>query len=113
LGWVEEKDLPYIFNKAEVFIFPSFYEGFGIPIIQAMACGVPVLSSDIEVLHEVAQEAALFFDHFNPTDLAKKMEKIINNQELKTNLINKGLLRSQNFSWKKCAEETLAELTNL
>ncbi len=113
LGWVDEEDLAYIFNKAEVFIFPSLYEGFGIPVIQAMACGAPVLLSDIEVLREVAQEAALFFDCHNSSELSQKMELIQNDKKLKNDLIARGLLRCQNFSWKKCAKETLDVINNL
>lgn len=113
LGWVEENDLPYIFNKAKAFIFPSLYEGFGIPVIQAMACGTPVLSSDIEVLQEVAQDCALFFDRFSPVDLAYKIEEILSDKELRQNLITKGLSHSKNFSWEKCARETLEEINSL
>ncbi len=113
LGWVEEDDLPCIFNKANVFIFPSLYEGFGIPVIQAMACGVPVLSSDIDVLMEVAHDCALFFDRFNPIDMARKLEEILFDKELRQNLISKGLSHSKNFSWEKCARETLEEINSL
>lgn len=113
LGWVEEEDLPYIFNKAEIFIFPSLYEGFGIPVIQAMACGAPVLLSNIDVLQEVAQDAALFFDCHNSADLAQKIELIQKDKDLKKDLVEKGLLRCQNFSWKKCAQETLDIINNL
>jgi glycosyltransferase involved in cell wall biosynthesis len=113
LGWVEENDLPYIFNKARLFIFPSLYEGFGIPVIQAMACGIPVLASDIAVLQEVAQDSALFFDRFSPIDMAYKIEEILSNKELRQNLISKGLSHSKNFSWEKCAQETLEEINSL
>lgn len=113
LGWVEELDLPFIFNKAQIFVFPSLYEGFGIPVLQAMACGTPVLLSDIEVLQEVAQDSALFFDRFDPLDLAKKIEEILNNQSERENLIAKGLEHAKKFSWKKCAQETLEEINSL
>ncbi len=113
LGWVEEDDLPYIFNKARAFVLPSLYEGFGIPVLQAMACGTPTLISDIEVLHEVAQDSALFFDRFSPVDLSEKIEVILNNEELRQVLIAKGLIRAKNFSWEKCAKETLSEINNL
>lgn len=113
LGWVEEADLPYIFGSAEAFIFPSLYEGFGIPVLQAMACGTPVVLSDIKVLHEVAQDSALFFDRLNPYDLAQKIKDIIENKALREDLIKKGSHRSSNFSWRKCAEDTLRELNSL
>ena len=107
LGWTEEQDLPYIFNKARAFVFPSFYEGFGIPILQSMACGAPVLLSDIEVFREVAQDSALFFDHLDPVDIALKMDKIINEPDLRKKISERGLIRASEFSWKKCAQETL------
>lgn len=113
LGWVEEEDLPYIFNKADAFIFPSLYEGFGIPVIQAMACGTPTILSNIDVLYEIAKDQALFFDRFDPIDLAKKIQQLLNDQELRNNLIIKGLEYSKNFSWEKCAQETLAEINSL
>jgi glycosyltransferase involved in cell wall biosynthesis len=113
LGWVEELDLPYIFNKAKAFVFPSFYEGFGIPVIQAMACGTPVLASDIEVLHEVASEAALFFDPKNEEDMADKMRMISVDSDLRNDLKIKGIKRSKSFSWRKCAEETLKEINSI
>ncbi len=113
LGWVEEEDLPYIFNRAEAFIFPSFYEGFGIPTLQAMACASPLILSDIEVLHEVAGDAALFFNPHNADDLARKMNIIARDEAVRQDLIEKGLLRVKNFSWEKCAQETLKVLNNL
>lgn len=113
LGWVEEEDLPVFFNEARVFIFPSFYEGFGIPVIQAMACKTPVLLSDIEVLHEVSDNLALFFDKNNPSDLAEKLREINNNSDFRQNLIDRGFAHANKFSFKKCAQETLTELTNM
>ena len=113
LGWVDEKDLASIFNQAEIFIFPSLHEGFGIPVIQAMACNTPVIASDIPVLKEVAQEAALFFSCHDSGDLAEKIEKIQNDLILKEELRKKGLAHSQNFSWVKCAQETLNVIKSL
>jgi glycosyltransferase involved in cell wall biosynthesis len=113
LGWVEEEDLPYIFNKAEAFIFPSLYEGFGIPVLQAMASGLPVLSSDLEVLKEVSGDSVLFFNRLDPVDLASKMKKIIKDDNLKEKLKFKGLRKSETFSWRKCAQETLKEIESL
>ena len=110
LGWVEERDMPYIFSGAEAFIFPSLYEGFGIPILQAMACGVPVIASDIEVLREVGGESPLFFNPFSEDDLCDKMELLIRDKDGVKKMIEDGLLRSKNFSWEKCAKETLKEI---
>ncbi|MFA6416984.1 MAG: glycosyltransferase family 1 protein [Patescibacteria group bacterium] len=109
-GWVAEEDMPCIFNGASAFIFPSKHEGFGIPILQAMACGLPVACSDIPVFKEVAADAVLYFNHEDKKAIAEAMAKIINNRELHQELIKKGLERAQNFSWQKCAEETLKEI---
>jgi glycosyltransferase involved in cell wall biosynthesis len=110
-GWVEEEDMPYIFNGATAFIFPSKHEGFGIPILQAMACGVPTLISDIPVFREVAQDAALYFNHKDKSAIAEAMAKLVSDKELREKLVSKGLKRAKNFSWKKCAQKTLQELT--
>lgn len=109
LGWVDESDMPYIFNLAKIFVFPSLYEGFGIPILQAMSCGTPVLLSDLEVFLEVAgKDNAIFFDRFCVSDLAKKMEEINNDENLRQTLIKNGKEHVKNFSFRKCAAETLA-----
>ena len=113
LGWVEEEDLAAIFNQAEIFIFPSLHEGFGIPVIQAMACNTPVLASDIPALKEVAQEAALFFSCRDTSDLFEKIKKLENSPDLKKELKRRGLEHSQNFSWEKCAQETLEVIKSL
>lgn len=112
-GWVDEEDLPYLFNGASAFIFPSKHEGFGIPILQAMACGVPVAASDIPVFKEVAGDAILYFNHQDKKAMAEAMAEIINNVELHKELTEKGLERVKNFSWKRCAEETLKEILNV
>lgn len=113
LGWVEEKDMPYIFNGAKAFIFPSLHEGFGIPILQSMACGVPVIASDISVLKEVGGESPLFFNPKNAEDLCSKMELVVSDEKKVAEMIKLGFLRAENFSWKKCAEETLKEIKSL
>ena len=112
-GWVEEEDLPYIYSGAQAFIFPSKYEGFGIPIIQAMACGVPIICSNIPVLKEVAGEAAMFFNPDDKRDIAKAMVEIASNKKLRQELIIKGNKRVKEFSWEKCAQATLKEINNL
>ena len=112
-GWVEEEDLPYIYSGAKTFIFPSKYEGFGIPIIQAMACGVPVVASNIPVLKEIAGEAAIFFDPNDKKNMAKVMTEVANNKELREKLIKNGYKRVKDFSWEKSAEVTLKEINGL
>lgn len=112
-GWVEEADMPYIFSGATAFIFPTKHEGFGIPLIQALACGLPSAASDIPVLREVAGEAALFFNHYDKKQIAEAMYQVASNPDLRLELRSKGLERDKQFSWKKCARETLVELEGM
>jgi glycosyltransferase involved in cell wall biosynthesis len=109
-GWVEEADLPFIFAAASAFIFPTRYEGFGIPILQSLACGLPTAVSDIEVLHEVAGDSVLYFDYNNVTSIAEAMERIISDQDLRSKLRFSGLEAVRQFDFEKCARETLAVL---
>ena len=113
LGWVEEGDMPYIYNAASAFVFPTHYEGFGIPVIQAMACGVPSAVSDIPVLHEVTDDCALFFNKDNKNDIAEKLFTILSDDNVKQKLISTGYNRAAMFSWKKCAAETLAVIEKM
>lgn len=109
-GWVREEDLPYIFQGASAFVFPSKHEGFGIPVLQSLACGVPTLVSDLPVLREIAGDAVVYFDQNDPRSIAQAMAKAIEDQESRRTLIARGLARVENFSWEKCARETLKEL---
>lgn len=111
-GWVDEIDLPLIFNGASSFVFPSRHEGFGIPVIQAMACGIPVIVSDIPVLREIAEQAALYFDVNNKDALVQAMARSINDQNLRSDLKLAGIKQAANFSWEKCARETMAVLVS-
>ncbi len=111
-GWVDEADLPYIFSAAKAFIFPTRYEGFGIPVLQAMACGVPCAISDIEVLKEVAGDAALYFDRDDTFAMAEAIHLVAGDENIRQELVAKGLERVDNFSFEKCARETLAVLEN-
>ncbi len=112
-GWVEEVDLPYIYNGAESFVFPSKYEGFGIPILQSFGCGLPVTASYITSLREVGGDAVLYFDPNDSDSIAKAMLEINCNQELREKLINKGMARVNNFSWEKTAINTLKIINEL
>jgi glycosyltransferase involved in cell wall biosynthesis len=112
-GWVEENDLSYIYSAASVFIFPSKYEGFGIPLLQAMSCEVPIAASSIPVLREVAAGAVYFFDPDNIKSIEDSLVKLVKNEELRVKLINRGIERVKDFSWEKCARETLNEINSL
>ncbi len=112
-GWVEEKDLPYIYNAASAFIFPSKHEGFGIPVLESMACGLPTIVSNLDVLKEIAADSVLYFNQDDKHSIAAAMAKIINDKALREELREKGLRQTKNFSWRKCAEETLKVIENL
>jgi len=106
-GWIEESHLPFIFKGGDAFVFPSKYEGFGIPLLQAMAAGTPIVASNVASIPEIAGDAALYFNPDDAFDMAEKIAKIIQNEETKQSLIKAGITRSQNFSWDNCAKATL------
>lgn len=108
LDYVPETDLPALMNSAEVFAYPSFYEGFGLPILEAMQCGTPVVTSSVSSLPEVGGDAILYANPNFESDLADKLYLIISDPELKKQLSERGIERSKLFSWKKCAEDTLS-----
>ncbi len=109
-GWISEADLPYLYNRAQAFVFPSRHEGFGIPVIQALACGLPTAVSDLPVMREVAGEAVIYFDKDNKEEMAEKLFQLLSDQELRDKLRLAGLEQAQQFSWEKCAAETLKVL---
>jgi glycosyltransferase involved in cell wall biosynthesis len=105
-GWVGKQDLPHLMNGAAVFVFPSFYEGFGIPILEAMACGTPVVASGIPALREVAGEAAYLVDPYSPENMAEGINRVLTDDHLREDLKIRGLDRARQFSWARCARET-------
>lgn len=107
LGYVEGDDLRKVFEGSEFFIMPSLYEGFGMTVLEAMACKKPCLVSNIATLKEVAGNGAEYVDPMNTKEIAKKMNEMIVNENKRALLIKNGVLRAQEFSWEKCAKETL------
>jgi glycosyltransferase involved in cell wall biosynthesis len=107
IGYVPLEDLPFLYNASECFIFPSLYEGFGIPILEAMRCGVPVITSNVSSLPEIGQDAALYVDPYSEEDIARQMRRLIENKELNDALVKKGFDRANKFSWERMAQETL------
>jgi glycosyltransferase involved in cell wall biosynthesis len=107
LGYVEDKDLPLLYSASIAFIYPSLYEGFGLPVLQAMAAGTPVITTKLSSIPEVAGNAALYIDPNDPLSLAQTMEGIISNNTLRLSLIDAGRKQASLFSWKRTANETL------
>ena len=100
-GFLDEKDINCIYNNALFFVFPSLYEGFGLPVLEAMQCGVPVISSNKSSMPEVYGDAALPIDPENKDDLMEAIEKLYYDENLRKNLSEKGLVRSKSFDWGK------------
>lgn len=98
--------LAYLYQKATAFVFPSIYEGFGIPILESFACRCPLICSKTSSLPEVAGDAAIYFDPTDKLSMLNSIQKVIYNDELKKQLINKGIERVKKFTWKKTAEKT-------
>jgi len=109
-GWISDEDLPVWLNSADLFAFPSIFEGFGIPVLEAMACGCPVICSNTTSLPEVAGDSALMVDPQKTEEIVESLEKVLFNSDVAANLKKKGLERVKDFSWEKCAKETLREL---
>lgn len=112
-GWVAEEDLPHIFARAEAFIFPSNYEGFGIPLLQAMATQTPITASNIASIPEIVEDAAILFDPKSSQDMSKALSRVLFDQTLREQLVEHGSKRVSHFSWKKAAEETLEVFNRL
>ena len=106
-GYVDEETLACLYSNALALVFPSLYEGFGLPVLEAMACGCPVICSDAASLPEVAGDAALFIDPYEVDGLTAAMDKLVNDSTLRSDLRHKGFERVAQFSWKRAAEETL------
>lgn len=104
----DSADLSAIYAGAKLFVFPSLYEGFGLPPLEAMAAGCPVVCSNAASLPEVVGNCALLFDPRRPTELQMQIEKILANPELREDLINRGKKRAAEFTWKRTAEKTFA-----
>ncbi|SHE99822.1 Glycosyl transferases group 1 [Caldanaerobius fijiensis DSM 17918] len=102
-----EKELVFLYNAADLFVFPSLYEGFGLVIIEAMACGLPVLTSNRGATSEIAGDAAVLVNPLNPEEIAYKMAEILTNKELINILREKSLKRAAQFSWRKTAKQTM------
>ncbi|MBI4713818.1 glycosyltransferase family 4 protein [Candidatus Uhrbacteria bacterium] len=113
IGFVSDEEVSALMNSATAFLFPSWYEGFGIPNLEAIACGTALLTSDIPVHHEVAGDSSIFISPKDPELWAKQMTRLVADPQIKEKLIEKGSIRAQEFSWEKTAKQTLEVLRSL
>lgn len=108
LGYVPEADLPGLTAGATAFVYPSLYEGFGLPVAQAMASSVPVITSNLSSLPEIAGEGALLIDPRSATEIATALDRLLSNLTLQDQIGSAARARAQRFSWEACAEQSLA-----
>ncbi|RPI04744.1 MAG: glycosyltransferase family 1 protein [Ignavibacteriae bacterium] len=106
LGYVPEKELPLLYQASTMFLFPSRYEGFGLPVLQAMAAGTPVITTKLSSIPEVAGDAALYIHPDNPVELARAITEIFSNHALRSSLVASGMKRAGTFSWERTVNET-------
>ncbi|MBU0531818.1 glycosyltransferase family 4 protein [Patescibacteria group bacterium] len=110
LGYVPAEHRPALYRGASAFIFPSIYEGFGLPVLEAMACGTPVITSHTSSLPEITQNAAMLINPYNANDIAEALSQLLASSELQTELTEQGLARAAEFDWTKTAKSTLKVL---
>ena len=113
LDSVEDDDLVLFYNFAEMFVFPSYYEGFGLPPLEAMACGTPVISSYATSLKEVLGDSALYINPYSIQEIAQRIQELLNYQQLRSSLIEKGKIHVQEFSPKKFAANLYREIEGI
>jgi glycosyltransferase involved in cell wall biosynthesis len=109
-GWIDQADLPAVYSLADLYLYPSNLEAFPIPLTEAMACGTPILTSNVNGLKEIAGDAALLMDPSDTESITNGISLILGDSGLRETLSCRGLERSSLFSWKRCAESTLALL---
>lgn len=107
INYVDAEDKVYLYNLAEIFIFPSFYEGFGFPPLEAAACGAPVIASNTSSLSEILDNAAILVDPYKIDEIAQAMTELIRDEKLREQLSSAGLKKAKQYDWKKTAQEVL------
>jgi len=112
LGFVADEELPALYRDATLFAFPSLYEGFGLPVLEAMACGTPVVCSNRSSLPEVAGDAALLVDPEDVVELSAAMDRVLEDPELRATMIDRGLAQATRFTWKRSARQLLDVITS-
>lgn len=112
LGFVDDNTKSWLYKNASLFILPSLYEGFGLPLLEAMSYGCPVITSDTSSLPEIGGNACYYFNPKSVSDMTQAMDRVLNDKILRANLIQNGFKRIENFSWTTCAKETLKIIIN-
>lgn len=110
VGYVSDAELRALYEHATGFVHPAYYEGFGLPPLEAMMCGCPVVTSEAASLPEVCGAAALYFDPHNPIDIAAKIQQLMQDEQLRRSLSQQGRERVRSFTWRKCAEAVLKRI---
>ena len=105
LGYITDEELAKVYNLASCFVFPSFYEGFGLPPLEAMACGTPVVTSNLTSMPEVCGDAVVYCNPYEVNDIKEKIELVLEDADLQEQMIKKGLKRSKEFSWEKSSNQ--------
>jgi glycosyltransferase involved in cell wall biosynthesis len=106
-GYVDDADVAALYSGASALLFPTLHEGFGFTVLEAMRCGTPVITSATSALPEVAGDAALLVNPRDVDEIAQAIERVLSDQGLRTDLISRGYVQAQEFTWKRAAEQTL------
>jgi len=106
-GYIEDEELPHLYSAADLFVFPSLYEGFGLPALEAMACGVPVITSNSSSLPEIVGDAGIMINPYKYEELSEAITRVLSDEELRKKMKEKSLKRSKKFSWEQTAQQTL------
>lgn len=106
-GYIDDEDLPHIYGMSKLFLFPSLSEGFGMPAIEAMACGTPVITSKISSMPEIAADAAILVDPLSAPSISEALTSLLTNEDLRNEKIQDGLINAKRFSWTRCAESVI------
>jgi glycosyltransferase involved in cell wall biosynthesis len=112
-GWVSQEELPALYSLADVFVFPSLYEGFGIPLLEAMACACPIVTASVGSPPEVTDGAAVLVDPRDVEAIAEAVLRVVSEPALRARLVERGLERAHAFTWERCARQTLDVLESL
>lgn len=113
LGYVPDENLPTLYSKAQAFVFPSLFEGFGLPLLEAMACGCAIITSNLSSMPEIAGKAALLVNPYDQNEIFQALRDLSTNSPLKEKLIKEGFQQVKKYSWQKCAQETIAVFKEL